>query len=865
MPEIDANDTNASMASGENTVATDKPDASDDTKRLRDVSPPTGSSRIGSSWWILAAGLGIPALVLFTRIGSSGIWDPYELTVADLARRIAINLFGAKSLVLQNAENGMPTLGDLGRGELPFTSVAAGFSVFGLREWAGRLPLALWAFAGIAALYWCFSRLVDRRAAAYVAIALATMPLYFVQARTMLGDIVTMAAMAIAFSGLSVGVFDQASSLRARIGALAMGLVGLAAGFLSRGAIIGIAVPTLSVGLTWLLLAANQPAERPSNRLGRMIALTLTVAGLTVAALGARSLFTTSSGQVSSWVGATITPPGKMPTFDFVILYLGHGLFPWSAFVPFAIGRLFRPPIADDPDAQQRALALRTALIVGSVLSFGAFAMMAPRVGYVAFAGVAFLAGIAAVAIRDYERGAPASRALGIGVVTFLALFYRDFDQWPDKGLSAFGVSATTFPETFKKPAGTLLLICALVFGLGAFAGWLEQDSPKKKVFDLNEYLSFPKTVRSAHGGNLAFILIVIESMLIGFGALVFLGLKLHWKQVLAMSANVRVIAINAWWFAPVVVLGVVYVAYLFRDVCRIVFPVLGFNRAFATLFGGAVAGSVLAFSYYPRLANQLSPKDVFDSYGRLRRSGEQLGLLGVNSRTATYYYGGDIPTFPEVEAAHRWLTESADRRWLALRIDDLGRLNSMYRSRMRSSTNLPVLDGHSGQVVLASNKLQPNERNENPFNSIVLSEKPKPSHPLDVDLQGQLIALGWDVTDLKSNTPIPFVIAGKKYRLRLYFEVTSKISGEWECFIHIDGHQRRFNGDHKPMDGKYPMSLWQVGDVVVDDYEFALEPNFTPGSYVLYYGFFVGETRLKVLRGNHHEDRIDGGLIHVQ
>src|SRR4051794_16747350 len=63
---------------------------------------------------LVAALFGVVALCL--PIGKSGIWDPFELTVADLSRRIAINVFGAASLVVEGGENGMPRLGDLGRG-----------------------------------------------------------------------------------------------------------------------------------------------------------------------------------------------------------------------------------------------------------------------------------------------------------------------------------------------------------------------------------------------------------------------------------------------------------------------------------------------------------------------------------------------------------------------------------------------------------------------------------------------------------------------------------------------------------------------------------------------------------------------------
>src|SRR5690348_9418576 len=75
----------------------------------------------------------IAAAFLFAPIKKLGIWDPYELDAADLARRIAIWVFKHPSttaaqaglplakgdpLWLEGAQNAMPTLSDLRMGEL---------------------------------------------------------------------------------------------------------------------------------------------------------------------------------------------------------------------------------------------------------------------------------------------------------------------------------------------------------------------------------------------------------------------------------------------------------------------------------------------------------------------------------------------------------------------------------------------------------------------------------------------------------------------------------------------------------------------------------------------------------------------------
>jgi hypothetical protein len=270
-----------------------------------------------------------------------------------------------------------------------------------------------------------------------------------------------------------------------------------------------------------------------------------------------------------------------------------------------------------------------------------------------------------------------------------------------------------------------------------------------------------------------------------------------------------------------------------------------------------------LSLGYYPALAGQISPKEVFDSYRRLARSGEDLGMMGVGAGSASYYAGRDVPTFSNTASAFGWLMEVSNRRWLVIRSTDLAQINSMYRSRVTPPQNLPVLDGRSSEILLVSNRLE-TETNENPFRDWILTDRPQVSRPVDGNFGGQLDAVGWDVKTPDGKV-VDAVVPGKPYKFVIYYKVLSSISGTWETFIHIDGFQRRFNADHKTLDGKYAFHLWRVGDYMADIYEFSLEPNFTPGEYRVYYGLFMGDRRLEVKRGRHHEDRLEAGFLRVR
>ena len=179
--------------------------------------------------------LAVAFFFLLPPLTKSGLWDPHELNVADLARRIALNLHGATNLALEGADNSLPHLNDLGRPQLPFTSIALGFKLFGLHEWAGRAPLALWGVIGVLTTYAFVARLVDRRAGVFSAVALVTTPLYFVESRTMLGDIVMMASLAMSFGGLAVSVFDRREDGSVDAGARLAWLSVAGAGLLAAG------------------------------------------------------------------------------------------------------------------------------------------------------------------------------------------------------------------------------------------------------------------------------------------------------------------------------------------------------------------------------------------------------------------------------------------------------------------------------------------------------------------------------------------------------------------------------------------------------------------------------------------------------
>jgi len=820
----------------------------------------------------------VAAVSLFVPLSSSGIWDPPEREVAEFARRIALNLLGGQGLAVEGADNRVPTRSELGRGELPFTSIAVGFRAFGLHDWAGRLPLAIWGLAGLAATYVLVKRLADRRSACFAVLVLATTPLYFLHARTMLGDIVTMSSLAFALCGFGLAAFERGACAGSRWLALGFGGLGVLCALFTRGVLIGVALPAGSVGLTWLVLRSSRVVSR--DRFGDAVGTLALGVGVVSAGLGWRALLQApeSGGAFTLLLGSVVNRPRVLPTFDSVFLQLGHALFPWSAVLPVALGSLLREPPAIAADsAREREAALRVLCLVTPLLALAAYGISAPTLGTMPFGAVAALAVAIALFVRDIERGASLPRALPMVVGALAILLLVDFRNFPEKALSAFCVSDAHFPDSYRVAASRWLGAGTLIF-CGAFFFLLQERSSHHDVrFQASAYRVWPRALRELWAGNLLFSLVVFEAALVGLCALGLLSERVPaFRKFEALGtvprswASLAALGLPALLASPLLLMAI-------RDAFRTLFdPELGtsfgprarvvaggLSRAQAALLVGVGFGSCLSLGYYPALAAQISPKQVFDAYRKQAQPGEALGMLGAGAASATYYAGRDVPAFDTAPRAFDWLMANEERRFLTIRASDLGALNALYRARHDPPRNLPVLASGSSEILLVSNQLG-RAHNDNPLAPYLPERAPQPTHVLNANLGDKLDVLGWDTLDLEGRA-VDSVEAGRRYVFVIHYRVVQPLSGAWETFIHVDGFQRRFNGDHPTLAGKYPFNLWHVGDFISDRSEFTLEPNFGAGRYRVYFGLYSGNKRLEVRRGQAEENRLEAGFLDVR
>ncbi|HWL87204.1 MAG TPA: hypothetical protein VNO21_15470, partial [Polyangiaceae bacterium] len=129
---------------------------------------------------------------------------------------------------------------------------------------------------------------------------------------------------------------------------------------------------------------------------------------------------------------------------------------------------------------------------------------------------------------------------------------------------------------------------------------------------------------------------------------------------------------------------------------------------------------------------------------------------------------------------------------------------------------------------------------------------------------------LGWDLRDARGRLS-DAVPHGHPSHIRIALRVRQgrgESMGAYCIFLHIDHTPTRFAAEHRAY--VYPMSLWQGGDVIIDDFEVVLPAHFRSGHYALFWGVGLlpceDDRRMRVTAGpNDGHERIALGALEVR
>lgn len=775
--------------------------------------PPSRAASLGAN---LALAASVLAGLILVRLSAYGIWDPWELSVADAARRYADGV----------ASHPVP---------LAVRLIAASFAAFGAREWAGRLPLALSGLA-LLLLIGAWTRLfAARRTAFYAALVLASTPYFVLHSREMVGATPAFATSALVMLGASAVVFADRPSGRTLLLGIFGCALGAVLGALSAGVLNTVLPPLVAVTLTAALSGRVAETEGPQ----RKAVLGVFAATAFVVVMVARALVQ-HAADANLWIFAA-PQDGAVVTYERVVEHLFHGFAPWSAVLPVALGTVLR-----SPREWSRAQLLGALCVLWASLAYAAQSVFLSSYGNVAFMAPGALSVAVALWLSERERTERMDLAELIVVLLMLGLIIRDFGLYPASPFAGLELGEARVPTVFNpKRAWSLVLgLFGLTLLLTSVAGGerakLDPKAPYRQLGVLwNRSL-----------GHKAW-LVTFAALLLGllvFGALAFIApvaLKLT-------SLGTRIGRVV--FFVPVAIpLGILGAQVVYRESVR-----LRELRSILLVVSGLAVGFYTSQVFLPQLSSHLSPRGVFDTYNELAKKGEPLAQHRIEGRAATFYAHGEVRDFSGQSELVSFLA-SPGRKWAAFPTEDMSEIDVAFRRRTGKHLFVPSL--RNGKVTLAANEPIKGAENTNPLASTVKKQPVPVEFPVNADFDGKVELLGYNLELPRKDTVGP----GQTFHVTWVWRAKQSNIGNYKVFLHVDSGDQRINGDHDPVDEKYPVRLWDQGDIIIDRQAVSIPATSPAGVYTMFVGLFRGESRLSVTQGSHDGNRVRAGTIRVQ
>jgi len=767
--------------------------------------------------------LALAASVLL-RLSAYGIWDPWELSVADAARKLGEG-------------EAAP-----GTGTFALRLVQASFGLFGTREWAGRLPMALSGLALLAAVGFWVRRFAGARAGLYAALALGTTPLFLLHSREMVGATPAFLAATLTALGATNAVFRTGDGDDERAGTtwawLALAAGGSVLGIFTSGALLTTLPALGAVACVALYTGVALDTTLPSAR--RNAAWIVVAGALAVGVLVARTLFRHGS-EFSVWTGGAPLDEA-VPTFERIVAHLFHGLAPWSAAAPVAVGAALWRAAPTRTDAP-----LRLVCVVWGALAYAATTVFLSTFGAGAFCAPAAVIILIALWLRDLEDTRDSFWPELVIVLLMLGLIVRDYALYPSSPLDGLELANATAPDKFN-PKSSWAIVFGL-FGVGLLLSCMA--TPTRDALDLKAPYRGLRATWELGGGHRTWIACFA---LLWLGLVVFGVIALASPPGVRLSSIVKRIGMVAGLVALLVPVLLAIGQLIYHESRR-----LAGARNVPVVIAALACGVYASQLFLPRLSAHFSPREVFDVFEELAGSDEPLAQHQVHGRAAAYYVQREVRDIANEADLVSYLAEPG-RRWALLPSERLPDVDVAFRRRTGRHLFLPSAD--NARVALIASEPVAGHEDRNPLAKYVL-RAPKPvQNAVNANFDGKIELLGYDLELPQKDS----VGAGQSFTIVWVFRALRGNLGAYQAFLHVDSEGQRINGDHDPVDGMYPVRLWDEGDIVVDRQRISVPATTPPGTYTMYMGFFRGDTRLKVLSGPKDDtDRVLAGTVQIR
>jgi 4-amino-4-deoxy-L-arabinose transferase-like glycosyltransferase len=288
-------------------------------------------------------------------------------------------------------------------------------------------------------------------------------------------------------------------------------------------------------------------------------------------------------------------------------------------------------------------------------------------------------------------------------------------------------------------------------------------------------------------------------------------------------------------------------------------------SRAVSRLQMAALSGAAIALSCYlawvtlPAMKDTFSYEPIYHAYSRLAKAGEDVGQYNdwqQPERSVIFLFKNQAIHLRNNQQARAFL-QRPGRKFIIVEANRLPALRRVARDVEK--TLYVVFDGHP-YVRLVSDV--PEAADERRATGHVLTELPADAQRNGADF-GPIELAGWSVEP-------PEVAPGGTANVTFYYRCKELMDRDWQIFVHGDGPRggsHRLHRDHFPVDGLYPTTEWQVGEIIKDTFTLEVPGDYPYEQIVLWNGWYIGTTRLELKNAvsNDGDNRVRGPTIRVK
>lgn len=698
---------------------------------------------------------------------------------------------------------------------LPLLPVVWGTRLFGVSELGGRVPMVVLGLLTLLSMLGLGRALRRERAAVLAGFALLTMPVFFLSARQVSLTLVPVLAQLLAVTGGTLLCWPRRER---RLASVVLGAVllaaGLGLGLLSCGGLLGLVAPLGAVALTLTLCQGPVAGQLLASGLLGLALIMPSRFVLTLVHADAQLSHTLGLALLALGIGTAVLTRGRRGLWLTAAVF-GAGLLPAlpelkSGYSPWLAGLAHWPPSREvQVDSLLKPLGFQ-------LLPWSALLPLALASVFSTYkAGPARADGAVAGAAEASDGRAAYAELLPVA--------------W----FAATYLLASLHGALVTEPAFPALGALALLTGQ-----YLERLLHEPRPPSAPE--------RIAAGLCVALLLII-------------LGRDLFFAPELLLSGQLTE---TLRWPAPLS-----WVGQLLSSVGVGVGVVFGLGVWLAGsrrwVLGAALAlalglALLTIHGLVPTVSHHVSYRGIYTKYQKL--GGGALGIYGVQQSGSKIYgqSGQQLTSLLDVLKFLERGTEQDKRAFVIVGSGELAALDLAARERKQLYY---VVDDTNSQFLLLSNRLAADEKDLNPLRRFISETPPPIAHAVSATFDDRIELIGYDAPAEVSR--------GDEIVIRLYYKVLTPLAGSYKVFLHFDGMGARFNGDHLPMDGRFPTSYWAKGHYITDEHRVPTSRlNQAAGYYQIFTGLWPGGdgARLKVTAGPHEPDhRVRLGIIKVK